>query len=160
VPHHLVMTMNHLRFQDIFELCAPPERVFPLLCPVREHEWIPTWRAKILQSVSGVAELDCVFLTDSPSDGTKTWICTRYEPNREISYTAFSTLGYIMRLDISLAPIGGGRCSVSWWRRFIAVNETGDSWINSIDRDAIAKATLGLSKLLDHYLATGTMLRP
>src|SRR5690349_16831929 len=75
---------------------APPERVFPLLCPVREADWIPGWRYKLIYSDSGVAELGCVFTTQDPTVETAkysstsnerdpaspvtTWICTVYDP--------------------------------------------------------------------------------
>ena len=45
---------------------ASPEKVFPLLCPVREADWIPGWRYKLIYSESGVAELGCIFTTEHP----------------------------------------------------------------------------------------------
>ena len=62
-------------------LAAPPERVFPLLCPVREKDWVPGWDPVVVYSLSGVAEDDCVFLTpgrDTSPDAV--WVVTRYEP--------------------------------------------------------------------------------
>jgi hypothetical protein len=49
---------QHIQTND-----APPETVFPLLCPVREAEWVPEWKFKTIYSQSGVAEDGCVFLT-------------------------------------------------------------------------------------------------
>ena len=45
---------------------ASPDRVFPLLCPRREYEWIPDWKSDIVFSESGFAERDCVFTTVLP----------------------------------------------------------------------------------------------
>lgn len=45
---------------------APPDRVFPLLCPVREAEWVPDWKYQLIYSQSGFAEEGCVFTT--PND--------------------------------------------------------------------------------------------
>jgi hypothetical protein len=151
--------MKRAVFDHSFELAAPPERIFPLLCPVREHEWIPTWRAEILYSRSGFAELDCVFKTDSPSDGARTWVCSHYEPCRTIGYTSFSTLGYVMRLDITLEPVRIDSTRVRWSRRFIAIDPAGSAWIDTQSPEAASNATLALAKLLGHYLATGAMLR-
>src|SRR5271157_5305630 len=59
---------------------APPERVFPLLCPVREADWVPGWQYRLIYSESGVAEYGCVFITPN-EDGTETtWIITDYDP--------------------------------------------------------------------------------
>jgi hypothetical protein len=27
---------------------APPEKVFPLLCPVREADWVPGWQYRLI----------------------------------------------------------------------------------------------------------------
>jgi hypothetical protein len=35
---------------------APPEEVFPLLCPVRETEWVRGWDPIVVYSHSGLAE--------------------------------------------------------------------------------------------------------
>jgi hypothetical protein len=148
-----------LNFNDTFSLKAHPEEVFPLLCPLREHEWIPTWKAEILYSQSGHAELDCTFSTNNPLEGKRTWICTRYEPNLAISYRSFSDLGYVMCLDITLAPIDNDRTEVNWVRRFVATTTSGQDWMNALDPTSAAKATQKLATLLDHFLTTGTMLR-
>jgi len=147
-------------FQNEFELKASPERVFPLLCPVREHEWIPTWKAEIVNSKSGFAELDCVFCTDNPTEGKRTWICTHYDPPRAIEYASFSDIGYIMRIDIRLESRGENATHVSWSRRFIATNSSGDAWLKQMDKASALKATEWLATLLGHFLETGSMLRP
>jgi hypothetical protein len=35
---------------------APVEQVFPLLCPVRECDWLEGWNCTLLHSGSGLAE--------------------------------------------------------------------------------------------------------
>ena len=35
------------------QVAAPPEKIFPLLCPVREKEWIPGWHAETVYLASG-----------------------------------------------------------------------------------------------------------
>ena len=47
---------------------APPDSVFPLLCPVREAEWLAGWSEvlEMVHSDSGLAEDGCVFMTRPP----------------------------------------------------------------------------------------------
>ncbi|MHA1376538.1 MAG: hypothetical protein ACTSR7_19845 [Promethearchaeota archaeon] len=33
-----------------------PDKVFPLLCPVRESEWLPHFKAKVIYSSTGISE--------------------------------------------------------------------------------------------------------
>ena len=57
-------TSRRVTHEYIQTNAASPERVFPLLCPVREADWIPGWRYKLIYSESGVAELGCIFATE------------------------------------------------------------------------------------------------
>src|SRR6185295_14429492 len=61
------------------QLCAPPAKVFPLLCPVREAEWADGWLPDLVISSSGVAERDCVFITPGEPEQAL-WYITRHEP--------------------------------------------------------------------------------
>ncbi len=47
-------------FNHVQDLAAPPERVFPLLCPTRETEWLEYWRCELIHSRSGFAEEGCI----------------------------------------------------------------------------------------------------
>lgn len=57
---------------------AAPEDVFPLLCPVRETEWADGWLPRVVFSNSGIAEQDCVFVTEGDGDES-VWMITRYD---------------------------------------------------------------------------------
>ena len=62
-------------------LSASPSRVFPLLCPVREADWIDGWNPILVLSQSGYAEQDCVFVTDAKVHDS-IWYITRHDPAR------------------------------------------------------------------------------
>jgi hypothetical protein len=92
--------MTTLTRSHHFTVPAAPEQVFPLLCPVREYEWIAPWRCDLLHSASGVAEEDCVFRTTSPDGNTTIWVVSRYEPPARIEFTCFVADTYVLRLKI------------------------------------------------------------
>ena len=58
-----------------------PGQVFPLLCPVREVDWIPGWTTDWVISQSGVAEQNCIFQTPPrPGAGVASkWVITRHD---------------------------------------------------------------------------------
>src|SRR5271167_3067103 len=58
---------------------ARPEEVFPLLCPVREADWVPQWQYRMIYSESGVAEQGCVFITPEEDGSESIWQCTEYQ---------------------------------------------------------------------------------
>jgi hypothetical protein len=58
---------------------APASAIFPLLCPVREAEWLDGWTYEMLHSRSGYAEEGCVFRTAPPGDPETIWMITRHD---------------------------------------------------------------------------------
>jgi hypothetical protein len=100
-------------------VAAGAEELFPLLCPVREYEWIPDWRCRMIYSKTGVAEKDAVFTTVERPFGKLLWTCAVYEPPRRIEY--LMTLGSMasIRLELELTE-EGGRTALDWTMRFTA----------------------------------------
>ena len=59
------------------DVMGKPDEIFPLLCPVREYEWIDGWTCDLIYSTSGLAEEDCIFTTtDFPPIGHTVWVTT------------------------------------------------------------------------------------
>ena len=151
--------MKSLTYTHEFSVTAPPDRVFPLLCPVREYEWIPTWRCEMLHSQSGVAEEDCVFRTNFPDTGPMTWVVSRYEPPTLIEFTCFTVPGLVMRLKIKLRS-EDELTHLHWTRRWLATTLAADAWIDGYTAEAFAHMMANLQALLTQYLETGKPLRP
>jgi len=61
------------------QLVGSLQEVFPLLCPVREADWIKGRDPALVVSSSGLAEPDCAFTAPAtPVDAV--WYITRHEP--------------------------------------------------------------------------------
>src|SRR3990172_9993716 len=70
---------KRIRHSYTQKILASPGKVFPLLCPVRETDWVEGWDPQVVYTNSGIAEQDCIFITGS-HDAKSTWIINRYEP--------------------------------------------------------------------------------
>ncbi len=131
---------------------APPERVFPLLCPVREYEWIEGWQCEMVYSDSGFAEDNCIFRTHHTAAGPMTWCVSRYEPPRRIEFVIVGE-NVTTRLRIELEATAGGT-HLRWRRVFTALSEAGNplvhGWSDEMER--------GLADKLRYFLETGKML--
>lgn len=118
------------------ELEAKPEEVFPLLCPVREYEWLEGWACEMIYSESGVAEANCIFETRFKGESA-TWTVSRYEPPKRIEFVVVTPQIQVCRLNISLDPSEKGT-RLRWVRIFTGLsdngNETIDSWKTSVDQ--------------------------
>ena len=82
------MIFKATRLEKTYEMTVPASRemVFPLLCPVREYDWLPYWNCTMIYSATGRAELGAVFRTEVPGKGEATWIVTQYHPAKTIAY--------------------------------------------------------------------------
>jgi hypothetical protein len=110
-------------------VAAPPADVFPLLCPVRERDWIPAWEAEVLYSRSGLAELGCVFVT-RPSGGRRVaWVVTHHEAPRAIAFAIFHG-DLVETLAIELARVTEGTGLV-WSRTYTGLEPSGNDWIEA-----------------------------
>jgi hypothetical protein len=141
------------RTEYTHELSAPPEAVFPLLCPVREHEWVEGWTCKMVFSRSGAAEENCIFRTVREASGRSTWYVTRYEPPVTIEFIVVGA-DTATRLNITLEPTAAGT-RLRWVRLFTGLTDEGNAnvgcWTAEKDR--------ALCQQLDYFLRTGKMLR-
>jgi hypothetical protein len=103
-----IQAPNRIVHTYVQHLVAEPERVFPLLCPVREADWIEGWDPLLVVSKTGVAEADCVFVTAAePADAI--WYVTRHESDAGLVEMLKITPGITAcRLRIQLQATTGG----------------------------------------------------
>jgi hypothetical protein len=151
--------MQTLTRTNCFTVPAAPERVFPLLCPILEYEWLAHWRCELFHSASGVAEADCVFRTAAPHGGRMIWVVSRYEPPARIEFTCFLADTYVFRLT-SVLVAEGAATRLDWTRRWLSVGPAGDAWIAAWSEAEHEKGMDFLCRALTHYLSTGEMFQP
>jgi hypothetical protein len=138
-------------------LKAAPEAVFPLLCPVREADWIVDWDPRIVFSNSGIAENDCVFVTPSqPADTI--WYCIDYQPERGfVAYVRVTPGVTATRLSIQLAAAPGGSTAYITYTQ-TSLGPEGNAVIDGFTEAVFARFMQLWEKRINHYLATGQCL--
>jgi hypothetical protein len=142
----IVRTYSH-------ELAATPDEVFPLLCPVREYDWLPYWKCEMIHSDSGIAELDCIFKTALPEEPEAVWTCSRYEPNQAIEYIVFSR-GLIHHLSIRLSEPVAGRTRLQWRRVYSAFAPDTEASLTNFIESRLGQINGILTTGLEQYLGT------
>jgi hypothetical protein len=138
-------------------LLATPDKVFPLLCPTREFDWIESWKCRMVHSESGFAELDCTFVTDFPNEGEDVWVVSVYRPNEEIQFVR-SNGRRVIRFRITLTDNGDGTTTAEWTQMFTGLNEDGNRLVASVTDEGYRQRILERERQLNHYLTTGKML--
>jgi hypothetical protein len=136
-------------------LAAPPEIVFPLLCPVRESDWTPDWDPVKVISKSGVAEQDCMFITTAePQDAV--WIVTQHDPDAFHVQMYKVTPGHtVAKLEITLSHASGNttRADVSY--EYTALAEAGEQFLRQFTSDWYENFMKEWEDALNRYLTTG-----
>ena len=139
-------------------LVADPSRVFPLLCPVREAEWLEGWAPLLVLSDSGVAEADCVFLTPG-APRNAVWYVTRHEKDRwfveMIKVTPDVTA---CRLTIQLRAVpSGSDAAVTYCHT--SLGPEGDAFVASFTTEHYETFMREWEERINHFLAHGALLR-
>ena len=138
---------------------VPPGSVFPLLCPVRERDWLAGWDPTIVFTRSGITEPGCVFTTVGPEGALDVWTVSRHDPTQGVvEFVVVVTDLYVMTLDIALCAEPEGTRTV-WRRTFTAFTPEGKRTIKALDDEQHGKRIAHLEASINHYLETGTMLR-
>jgi len=143
----------------VMTLAASPRKVFPLLCPKREYDWIPVWQCRMIYSDTGYAEDNGIFYTNYRRDrGPEWWVVTRYEPCRAIEFIRLAPGLRITRLDIHLAGDGPEGTIATWTQTMTALSPEGNSYIDRYGDSSYSQEIRIIAEMLNHYLQTGTML--
>jgi hypothetical protein len=138
-------------------LVAEPARVFPLLCPVREADWIDGWGPIAVWSKSGLVEPDCVFLTRSePHESI--WYVTCHEPERNHVEMLKITPGVTAcRLTIDLQPADHGSLATVTYMH-TSLGPEGDALVAGFTEAHYAQFMQDWEARINHYLVHGRAL--
>ena len=110
---------------ETFTVKAHAKDVFPLLCPVREYDWLPGWSCTMYYADSGVAEKDAIFHTKEKFGRKAVWTLITYEPDSFIEYLIVSGKDAVVRLSIALTEESDGTTKVGWTMRFTMTSAMG-----------------------------------
>jgi hypothetical protein len=148
VLHHYTQT-NH----------APPEKVFPLLCPVREADWVPDWKYRLIYSQSGVAELGCVFTTPNDDGSESTWMCSEFDPARfRIGYNWITPGLVACQIQIQLEAGFGSTTRAHIQYAYTGLSPAGNKEVERFNSEWFRAKMEGWENAINHYLRTGTLV--
>lgn len=150
-------TPNIIKSSFVQRFLAAPSKVFPLLCPVREYEWIEPWRCEMLHSDSGIAEKNCVFRTRAPGEASDdVWVISHYEPNTRIEFVRTNPLR-VVTLAIALTDNGDGTTKATNDQLLVGLTPEGNEALQNMAGGFSFEMRIG-EAMLNHYLTTGKLL--
>lgn len=162
------MPMNRrVHCTHALEIEAPAGKIFPLLCPVAEYDWIDGWGCRLMYTKSGANEEGCIFTEEimgpvlAGSAATSTWVTERYDTeNHRIRFVIFTKDLAVVRYDIALTEKDGGLTRVDMHFEITAMDERIGGLADEDIRERLMTVVSFLSEALRHYCETGEMLKP
>lgn len=131
--------------------------MFPLLCPVREADWIEGWQPLSVFSRSGLAEADCVFVTAAEPQPA-VWYITRHEPALGfVEMIKISPEVTACKLSIALRATDYG-CEASVTYSHTSLGPVGDAFVDAFTEAHYQGFMREWETKLNHYLEHGTAL--
>ncbi|MBC2717378.1 MAG: hypothetical protein HF978_18895 [Desulfobacteraceae bacterium] len=139
-------------------ITASKQKVFPLLCPVKEYDWIDGWTCNMIYSESGFAEKDCIFTTNLPGAGDCIYVVSRFEMNERIEFVITSPGSHVEKLEIELEDCGEECTKLNWTRIYTSLTEKGQNFLEQYTTEAIDQRMEWIGRSLNHYCKTGELL--
>ncbi|HTA22127.1 MAG TPA: hypothetical protein VK763_01235 [Terriglobales bacterium] len=136
---------------------APPKTVFPLLCPVREAEWVPGWQYRLIYSKSGFAEAGCVFITEEDGRET-TWVVTEYDAEKfRIGFVWVDAGMVATQIRIRLEPSGDSTAAHIQYT-YTGLSSAGNREVERFYESWFRHKMQDWEAAINHYLRTGRLI--
>ncbi len=140
-------------------ILASPEVIFPLLCPVREEEWVPGWAEayELVYSQSGFNEEGCIFRTSYLYDTESLWTCIKYDKeNYEIEFLIYIKDLVIRIMNILLSKDADNTTMARFKYTNTAISEKGNMLVETFTDDQCRDSVSGLGQLINYFLKNDT----
>ena len=137
---------------------GPPDKVFPLLCPVRESEWLPHFKAKVIYSSTGISEDGAIFQTTHGDGEPITWIITRYKPNSLIEMIYIIPNILIVRINIQLVNHDKEHTETAIRYTYTGLSERGNAEVEKFTEERFNHQMEYWEKAINFYLIHGKMI--
>jgi hypothetical protein len=139
---------------------AEPEVVFPLLCPVREADWLDGWKYEMVYSASGFAEQGCVFITPGEGEPDTVWVITKHDrEERVIEFSRVTPGSRTCVLVIFVEPKGAGTSAVNITYTYTSISEKGNQFLEGLTEDKFLVDVRFWEESMNFYLKTGALLK-
>ena len=141
-------------------ICALPDKVFPLLCPVREAEWLDGWQHTMIYSRSGLVEEGAVFSTPRDGEPDTVWVVSKHDPSTyRVEFTRFTYQSRTCVLKIAVLPRDEGSSYLDIEYIYTGISPAGNQFIDALTDDIFLADMTHWEDSLNHFLKTGKRLK-
>lgn len=143
----------------IQKINSTPDKIFPLICPVRQRDWLDGWNCEMIYSESGLSEEGCVFKTKHEFDVDTIWVITKHDvENYIVEYVRITRGVLAVKINISLEHRYGDITDVNTEYIFTALTEKGNEFIEGKSSKQFFNMMKWWEKSMNYYLESGKKL--
>ncbi len=138
---------------------AAPEKVFPLLCPVREADWLDGWRYNMIYSESGLVEEGAVFSTPYEGEEDTVWIVTKHDSKTykvEFARFTYNSRTCVLKIAVKSKDEISSFVDISY--TYTGITDAGNNFIENFTEETFLEAVTFWEKSMNYFLETGARL--
>ena len=135
-----------------------PEAIFPLLCPVREKDWVVGWNYEMIYSESGYNENGCTFKSEFSGEDAIWTVITYDREKYDLEAVIFVKDMLVVKFLIRLGENEDGTTNALISQTFTSISEKGSHSICENTEELYSKYLAGLEKSMNYYLENGKMI--
>ena len=129
--------------------------VFPLLCPVRELDWLDGWQFTMIHSKSGLVEQDCVFTTPHHGKSDTVWYVTMHDPaSHKVEFVRVTPGESIVKINIALETFDQTTTQAHITYQYTGLSEEQSRFMETELEHEFKKSMMWWEKSINHYLKT------
>lgn len=138
---------------------ATPDVVFPLICPVREAEWLDGWNYTMVYSKSGLAERGAVFSTPGENDEDTIWIISKHDSGaHEVEFVRVTAHSTACVLKVHAVPKDDHHSYVEIEYVYTNLTDKGNAFLESCSEEEFLNRMMWWEKSMNYFLETGKRL--
>lgn len=139
---------------------STPDIIFPLLCPVREAEWLDGWEYNLIYSKTGFAEEGAVFSTPDKDEKDTIWIVTKHDPIKyEVEFARVTPPSRVSTLKISIRAKNKESSYVDISYVYTGITPEGNKFIDNYTEAEFLEMVKFWEESVNYFLETGKKLR-
>jgi hypothetical protein len=139
---------------------ATPDQVFPLICPVREKEWLEGWDYKMIYSKTGLVEEGAVFSTSYEGEEDTIWIIAKHDPEKhEVEFVRVTPASRASILTVKIIEKDERSSYVDITYTYTAITEEGNKFIDNYTEEFFQGNMKEWENSMNYFLITGKTLK-
>ncbi len=131
------------RYDFKFEMTLSSIRdsIFPLLCPIREYEWLNDWKCTMIYSESGIAENNGIFYVKMgfPLFKKQVFQVINYVPNENITFLIFLNNLTTLKFSLTLESVSDSSTKLTLDYKLTGLSGFGNLFLKKNAKKIISK---------------------